>query len=159
VNATMPKGYCKGTTALTAAAFDARKFKDENVAVAKRLLAAGADPNIVSTTFDTKSALSWAVLNHAPGLVKVLLAAGADPNVRDADTDMRSEPTGMTPLMHVMDTAMARLLLDAGADPSLRNGYEGAPTAAEYLRSVGSNYRGCRAAAAFIDRYRRPASA
>jgi ankyrin repeat protein len=158
VNAIMPKGYCKGTTALTAAAMGADKHKDKNVAVVKRLLAAGADPNVVPTTADTKSALSWAVLNHAPQLLKVLLAGGADPNVRDADTDMRSEPTGMTPLMHVMDTATARMLLDAGADPSLRNGYESAPTAAEYLRSVYGHYRGCRAAADFIDRYRRPAA-
>jgi hypothetical protein len=69
--------------------------------------------------------------------------------------DLVSNVAETTPLMHVTDAAMARLLLDAGADPSLRNGYEGAPTAAAYIRSVSGHYRRCRAAADFIDRYRR----
>lgn len=158
VNATMTKGSCKGTTALNGAAMYADKVKDKNVAVAKRLLGAGADPNIVPTETDTKTPLSWAVRNHATRLVEVLLAAGADPNLRDADTDMFPDSAGMTPLMYVMDSATAKLLLDAGADPSLRNGYTDAPTAAEYLRSVYGRYRGCRAAADLIEQYQRQKS-
>ena len=153
VNATMPKGYCKGMTALTGATRSAREAKDKNVAVVKRLLAAGADPNISTTAPDTRTALSWAVLSHSAALVKMLLAAGADPNVADADVEEAMGPSRMTPLMHVMDTAMARLLMDAGADPTMRHGYDRA--AAENLRFEGGNYRGCRAAADFIDRYRR----
>ena len=41
VNVVMPKGYCKGMTALTGATRSAQEAKDKNVAVAKRLLAAG----------------------------------------------------------------------------------------------------------------------
>ena len=138
------EGVCP--TALAAAAMYADKVPDRNAAVAKRLLAAGADPNAAPTHTDAKSALSWAVRNHATELVKVLLDAGADPNLRDADTDAFMDPAGMTPLMHVSDAETAKLLLDAGADPSLRNEDEGRPTAADYLRSSYGHDEDCLAA-------------
>jgi hypothetical protein len=162
VNARMGKGPCNGTTALAGAAKHADEVRDKNVAVAKRLLAAGADPNIVSTEPDTKSALSWAVLRYATPLVKLLLAAGADPNLRDAEPDMFIEPPGMTPLMHVTDPETAKLLLDAGADPTLRSEHASWPTAAQYIRETWGAYgprtsfgRSTRAAADLIERYQR----
>ncbi len=155
VNATY-KGVCP--TALAAAAMGARKVRDKNVAVARVLLAAGADPNVVPSDPDSRSPLSWAVHEHATPLVKVLLDAGADPNLRDGEPDMYMEPPGMTPLMHVSDPRTAKMLLDAGADPSLRNEYSGNPTAAEYIRSVYGHYKDCRAAAEVIERYQRRSS-
>lgn len=156
VNATMPKGYCKGMTALTGATRSAQEAKDKRVPVVKRLLASGADPNIMTGAPDNRTALSWAVCSHSTALVKMLLAAGADPNIPDADVEEDSGPARMTPLMHVMDTAMARLLMDAGADPTMRHEYD--QTAIDWLRDQGNIYRSCRAAADFIDRYRRPSS-
>src|SRR4051794_23833126 len=152
VNATY-EGVCP--SALAAAARYADKAPDRNVAVAHRLLAAGADPNLAPTDTDAKSSLSWAVRNHATELVNVLLAAGADPNLRDADTDAFPDPAGMTPLMYVSDAETARLLLEAGADPSLRLECEGRPTAAEYLRATYPHDEDCLAAADLIEQYQR----
>jgi ankyrin repeat protein len=90
----------------------------ENLRVAERLLAAGADPSEV----DDKGAapLHKAAAVGAWGTVELLLAAGA--NVNEATV------TGETPL-HFAASAQSgedsirviRMLVDAGADPTAEN--------------------------------------
>jgi ankyrin repeat protein len=86
--------------------------------LAKRLLEAGANPNVKNQLGSTP--LAEAAFNANTEIVKALLDAGADPNV--------AGPDGQTPLMLVARTAnldAAKLLLDKGANPNAKEAQRG----------------------------------
>ena len=79
-----------------------------HVSIAQKLVAAGANPNVVNT--QGRTPLSYGAERRSPEMVKLLLAAKADPNAgKDA------------PLLVAIfqkDAVSAELLLQAGAKPS-----------------------------------------
>jgi ankyrin repeat protein len=92
-----------GTTALHLAAYE------DDVARARALLAAGADPNAVNDYGSFPLGEAASIGN--PRMISLLLEAGADPELANAD--------GQTALMVVARTnkvEAAKLLIDAGAD-------------------------------------------
>ena len=105
-----PNVQKQGYTALRCA------IGDENVAVVKALIEAGADVNGVSDD-DGMPDLMFAVNVGVLGIVEALLSADADPNCTDS--------SGRTPLMEAAGqrgtTKLVQLLLDAGADKSLKD--------------------------------------
>jgi uncharacterized protein len=97
---------------------------------AQMLLAAGADPNSVST--HRISIIHSAAASRDSALVKLILAAGADPNVQ--------QQGGYTALQSAAmhnNVEMIKVLLKAGADRFIRND-EGL-TAAEMALKAGAN--------------------
>ena len=97
---------------------------------AQMLLAAGADPNAVST--HRISIIHSAAASRDSALVKLILAAGADPNVQ--------QQGGYTALQSAAmhnNVEMIKVLLEAGANRSIRND-EGL-TAAEMALKAGAN--------------------
>lgn len=96
---------------------------------AQMLLAAGADPNAVST--HRISIIHSAAASRDSALVKLILAAGADPNVQ--------QQGGYTALQSAAmhnNVEMIKVLLKAGADRFIRND-EGL-TAAEMALKAGA---------------------
>jgi ankyrin repeat protein len=120
-------------------------------AAARRLLAAGADPNAPGP--DGTTAVMWAAANDDPELVGALIKAGANVTLKNqfgtsalteaaiigsapvigalldagADPDTRN-PEGETPLMAVARSGnvdAARRLVDAGADINAREAWGG----------------------------------
>jgi len=86
-------------------------LKSGNTAVARALLAEGADPNDAEA--DGTTALHWAVHHADEGLAKALLDAGAKIDARNR--------YGVPPLYLAAengDAAMTKVLLDRGADPN-----------------------------------------
>lgn len=78
--------------------------------IARRLLAAGADPNRLNQAGDTPLFLQMRLNQRAPDLTAALLAGGADPN--------RATRDGWVPLHFAIQQAMVtttKLLLQAGA--------------------------------------------
>lgn len=76
--------------------------------------------HILLAVGDGNTALTWAVNDCNPPLVKILLIAGSEPNIANTD--------GETPLIRVVrgdcfgDTIeMAHMLLDDGADPNCKD--------------------------------------
>ena len=97
---------------------------------AQMLLAAGADPNAVST--HRISIIHSAAASRDSALVKLILAAGADPNVQ--------QQGGYTALQSAAmhnNVEMIKVLLKAGADRFIRND-EGL-TAADMALKAGAN--------------------
>jgi len=97
---------------------------------AQMLLAAGADPNSVST--HRISIIHSAAASRDSALVKLILAAGADPNVQ--------QQGGYTALQSAAmhnNVEMIKVLLKAGADRFIRND-EGL-TAADMALKAGAN--------------------
>ncbi len=112
-----------------------------SVALARELLARGADPNATFTNeYGEMSAIYGAAgVVHDPVLTALLLEAGADPNdgeslyhaVESPDTaclalllEHGARPAGTAALAHAIDDdrlAHVRLLLAAGADPNERH--------------------------------------
>lgn len=85
--------------------------QQKNVELAKKLLAAGADPNIPQP-FSAITALHFAVLSHNSQLVSLLIQYKADVNAQAG--------TGSTPFYLCAEKGtveIARLLLAAGANP------------------------------------------
>jgi ankyrin repeat protein len=92
-----------GTTTLHRAAYD------DDVALARALIAAGADPNAVNDYGSFPLGEAASIGN--PEMIELLLEAGADPEL--------ANPDGQTALMIVARTnkvEAAKLLIDAGAD-------------------------------------------
>lgn len=97
-----------GFTALHLAAFFAHP------AIAERLLALGADPNVVAANPTRVTPLHSAVAARQVAIVRALLAHGAAPDAR--------QQQGWTALMAAAqhgDEALAGLLLEHGAEPAL----------------------------------------
>lgn len=91
-----------------------------DVATARRLLDAGADPN--ATDRKRRSALELAVLKQRPEMVRLLLERGANPNIVG--------PYRNTPLQHAAERGtgeIAELLIKAGADVNVRGRYGATP--------------------------------
>jgi cytohesin len=89
---------------------------DAGVAIARALLAAGADPN--RRDQQGLNVLSVIVSHGRRDIATLLLAAGADPNARDSQ--------GRTPLWWaVSDAALTELLIASGAEVNVadRHGY------------------------------------
>ena len=102
------------------------RLKDP-IQLAKRLLAAGADPNFKDGS--GRTTLFYAMEANNIDMAKLLLDSGADPNNSiDSYKTSRGEQLGSTPLMEAfhwysltLDPTMFELLLDRGADPNYRN--------------------------------------
>ena len=103
----------RGSTPLMAAAL----YGD--AAMVKRLLMAGADPNVTNSAGAT--ALMWAVPD--PDKMRLLLDAGADVNARSDD---RRSPLVVTSGI-VGAVPALKLLLDYGADPSILHATDPSP--------------------------------
>src|SRR5690606_35369810 len=102
------------------------------VDAARRLLAAGADPNARETWRD-QTAVIWAAAERQPEMIRLLLEHGADPNARSrinrwerqvsAERRRMYRPWGgMTALMYAAREGCAecaRALVEGGADPDL----------------------------------------
>jgi len=98
-----------------------------SIAIVRRILAAGADPNervdLPEPHRMSLTPLVQAVFMRVPGIVSLLIDAGADVNARDAQDD--------TPLIWLAEVPneppdqieIAKLLLDAGADVNARGDY------------------------------------
>lgn len=122
--------------------------------VVRLLLAAGADPNPDSSSYDGWTPLLIAARAAAPRLVALLLEAGARTDAWSAaalgdTTRLRSlladdptlaharGPNRATPLHFAATVEAARLLADAGADLGARDQYGSTPVrAAAYARAV-----------------------
>ncbi|MEO8595321.1 MAG: ankyrin repeat domain-containing protein [Candidatus Solibacter sp.] len=99
-------------------------------AVARALLAAGADPNLAAANALGVSPLHSACASRSMGLVELLLANGADPNA--------VEGAGLTPLHTAAgggNREIVDLLLKAGADRTRRanDGSTPADTARKFV--------------------------
>ena len=102
-----------GYTPLLWASF--RAAVADQVPVIEALVAAGADPNAM-TTAGNSNCLILATQSGSEDAVVALIAAGARVN---------AQADGVTALMQaalVGDTSMTRRLLDLGADPAIRCG-------------------------------------
>lgn len=101
------------------------------LAVADRLLAAGADPN--GPSVNGKTVLHEAVEAGHVGLVQRLLAAGADPN--------REDDAGMTALcggcQQGIPVELVDALIDGGADPNAGSNHSSALHWAIEARNAG----------------------
>lgn len=93
---------------------------DNNLALVKKLLKAGADPNCVGeqgyTGMHRRTPLHWAAINGSVDCAVELLNKGADANFQDV--------FGRSPLhwaARVNRPEMVKLLLDNGADANLRD--------------------------------------
>jgi hypothetical protein len=85
-----------------------------NLAVVKRLLENGTDPNKAKMD-NGETALLWAARIKNVQMVRLLLTYGADPNIARSDT-------GETPLYRAVcnnKMEMVELLLSKGADPNM----------------------------------------
>jgi ankyrin repeat protein len=85
--------------------------REGDVATLRRLVAAGADPNVQDPAANHWTPLMHAIHKNQPAAVDALLGLGADP-LRNVN--------GMTPLLMAVGTGNAvivRSLLAAGADP------------------------------------------
>ena len=97
------------------------------VKLAKRLLAAGADPNVRDSA--GRTALSYAMEANNIDVAKLLLESGADPNISiDSYKTSLGNQLGSTPLMEAfhwysltLDPTIFELMLSHGADPNYRN--------------------------------------
>lgn len=95
--------------------------------LAKRLLAAGADPNVRDGS--GRTALFYSIQANNIDVAELLLSSGADPNISiDSYRTSLGQQSGSTPLMEALhwypltnDPTMFRLLLARGADPDYRN--------------------------------------
>ena len=115
----------KGYTPLLWASF--RAAVADQVPVIQALIAAGADPNAITSAGDSSS-LILAVQSGCEEAVTALVAGGA--NVNDS-------VDGVTALMVAArngDTGIVKLLLQLGADPAVRAGRF---VAADYTRYGG----------------------
>lgn len=103
---------------------------NDPVLLARRLLDAGADPNLGDEAFG-RTALYYALEANNVDVVQLLLNSGANPNVTIDSTENGAsvaQQTGSTPLMAAFhwysltrDPAVFNLLLAHGADPDYRN--------------------------------------
>ncbi len=94
-------------------------YKRVNTAVLRRILRAGANPNLCKAK-QLRPMFHWAILNNVKRLVSILLEYGADVNQRGKVHD------GETPLMtaaYFADISMMEMLLKHGADVNARDGY------------------------------------
>lgn len=100
------------------------------VLLTRRLLAAGADPNVRDNPDNSgRTALFYAMQANNIDVAELLLSSGADPNISiDSQGTSIPQQTGSTPLMEAFhwysltnDPSMFRLLLASGADPNYRN--------------------------------------
>ena len=93
-----------------------KAVKDGNIALVKKLLDEGADPNL--QTIHGYTALMWASMYEGADIAKLLLNSGADPNIQNSD--------GYTALILVSlkgHTDIRKLLLNHGANPNIQNKY------------------------------------
>ena len=93
-------------------------YKRVNTAVLRRLLRAGADPNLRNSN-DMRPMFHWAILNNRKRLVSILLEYGADVNQRGDLHD------GETPIMiaaYFADISIMEMLLKRGAEVNARDG-------------------------------------
>ncbi len=104
---------------------------ENSAALAARLLAAGAEPNLADLAGET--ALFYAAEANNVDVAAVLLNSGANPNISTDSVDRAirgsmGDQRGSTPLMRAyawypltLDPTLIRLLLDHGANPNYRN--------------------------------------
>ncbi len=93
-------------------------YKRVNTAVLRRLLRAGANPNLRKAK-ELRPMFHWAIFNNIKRLVSILLEYGADVNQRGKVHD------GETPLMtaaYFADISIMEMLLKHGADVNARDG-------------------------------------
>ncbi len=93
-------------------------YKRVNTAVLRRLLRAGADPNLRKAK-ELRPMFHWAIFNNIKRLVSILLEYGADVNQRG------QVHNGETPLMtaaYFADISIMEMLLKRGADVNARDG-------------------------------------
>ena len=93
-------------------------YKRVNTAVLRRLLRAGANPNLRKAK-ELRPMFHWAIFNNIKRLVSILLEYGADVNQRGKVHD------GETPLMtaaYFADISIMKMLLERGADVNARDG-------------------------------------
>jgi hypothetical protein len=98
-----------------------RAVYDHDARALKRLLALGADVNVLDKATHT-TALIEAVSNNDAETVSTLLSAGADVNMKDTRGD-----TAMTSLSEEATVAMVRRLTAAGAKVNHKNDYGTTP--------------------------------
>lgn len=97
------------------------------IQLAKRLLAAGANPNFKDG--NGRTALFYTMQANNIDVAKLLLDSGADPNISiDSYKSSLKEQLGSTPIMEsfhwyslTLDSTMFQMLLDRGANPNYRN--------------------------------------
>jgi ankyrin repeat protein len=92
-----------------------RAVYDHDARAVKKLIALGADVNVLDKAVHT-TALIKAVSNNDAEMVSMLMSAGADVNMKDTDGD-----TAMTSLAEDATVAMLRTLIAAGAKVNHRN--------------------------------------
>jgi ankyrin repeat protein len=92
---------------------------EEQPALAERLLAAGADPNVRNSEGD--SPLRVAAARGDRAMVSLLLGAGAAKTIDDWGG--LSGRTALGLAAEQLDVPMMKMLLDAGADPSAQGEY------------------------------------
>lgn len=134
INATLLIGFVMGDVVIVEPSEPlVRAARENNLAAVKRLLASGADVDVVDKAVDS-TALAQATANNNREIIRVLLHAGANINRQNRD--------GETALMYLSgqaSTDTARDLIKAGADLELKDDDgETALMAAARLDNTGS---------------------
>ena len=93
-------------------------YKRVNTAVLRRLLRAGADPNLRKAK-GLRPMFHWAILNNIQRLVSILLEYGADVNQRG---QVHNGETSLMIAAYYADISIMKKLLAYGADVNARDG-------------------------------------